>query len=170
MGGLTGTALRLTVDAVQTSTLDLTTARAPLHYDRRFGLGNGVGAGRADLMWSDTRTIAASGSESLDLAGSLVDALGVTLNFARVKALIVVAAAANGNDVVVGGASENAWIGPFGSATDKVKVRPGGALALFAPGATGYPVTAGTGDLLQLANSGAGTSVTYDVIIIGASA
>jgi hypothetical protein len=28
-------------------------------------------------------------------------------------------------------------------------------------------VTAGTGDILQVANSGAGTSVTYDIIVIG---
>jgi hypothetical protein len=41
---------------------------------------------------------------------------------------------------------------------------------MSAPDATGYPVTAATGDLVTLTNSAAGTSVTYDVIIIGSSA
>lgn len=158
------------VAATQVVTRDLTAVRAPLSYAFASQLASGTGAGQADLVFSDTRTLAASASESLDLAGSLVDALGATLTFARVKGLIVVAAAANTNDVVIGGATSNAFVGPFADATDKIKVKPGGTIALWAPGATAYPVTAGTGDLLQIANSAAGTSVTYDVIIIGASA
>ncbi len=51
---------------------------------------------------------------------------------------------------------------------DTVKVKPGGAIALVAPDATGYAVTAGTADQLKVANSAGGTSVTYDIIIIGA--
>jgi len=35
--------------------------------------------------------------------------------------------------------------------------------------ATTYAVTAGTGDLLKVANSAGGTSVTYDIVIIGSS-
>lgn len=33
--------------------------------------------------------------------------------------------------------------------------------------ATGYAVTAGTADQLKVANSGAGTGVTYDIVIVG---
>ena len=40
-------------------------------------------------------------------------------------------------------------------------------LLLVAPGAAGYAVTAGTGDILKVANSGAGTGVTYDIVIVG---
>jgi hypothetical protein len=72
--------------------------------------------------------------------------------------------------VLAGGAAANGWATAFGDPTDKVKIKPGGTLALLAPGATAYPVTPATGDLLQVANSGAGTSVTYDIIVIGASA
>mgnify|MGYP000488088098 CR=1 FL=1 len=61
------------------------------------------------------------------------------------------------------------FVGPFGSATHTVALPPGGNLILTAP-ASGWTVTAGTGDLLRVANSGAGTSVTFDIIIIGTSA
>jgi hypothetical protein len=164
------TTLRVALSAVQYAARDLTTVRAPLDYTKSTTLGTGTAAGQADLIFSDTRTLAASASESLDLAGSLVDALGATITFARVKGLIVRAADANANDVVIGGAASAAFVGPFGDATDKLKIKPGGLLVLMSPGATSYPVTATTADLLQVANSGAGTSVSYDVIIIGASA
>jgi len=164
------TTLNVALNAVQTAAKDLTTVRAPLDYAKRIILANGTAAGQADQIWSDTRTITASGTDALDLAGSLVDALGATLTFARVKGLIVVAAAANTNDVVIGGAASNTFVNWVGDATDKVKVKPGGVFCLFAPAATGYPVTAATGDQLLIANSSSGTSVTYDVVIIGASA
>lgn len=131
-------------------------------------LQDGSGAGQANKIFSDTRTLAASASESLDLAGVLTDAFGAAITFAKVKAIIVAAKAANTNDVVVGGAASNAFATPFGAATDKVKVKPGGAFALFDPGANGYAVTATTADLLQIANGNSGTPVTYDIVIVGA--
>lgn len=164
------TTISVAVSAAQTVARDLATVRVPLNYGKTSRLASGTAAGQADLMFSDTRTLAASASESLDLSGTLTDALGATLAFARVKAIVISASAANTNDVVIGGAASNTFVGPFADATDKVKVKPGGMLVLVAPGATAYPVTAGTGDLLQVANSAAGTSVTYDVVIIGASA
>lgn len=162
--------LRVVLDAVQISNKDLTSVRAPVNYDRTGRLASGTGAGQADVLFTDTRTLAASASETLDLTGSLVDALGATVTMARVKGIVIAAAAGNTNDVIVGGAASNGFATPFGDPTDKVKVKPGGILALFTPDATAYAVTAGTGDLLQVANGAAGTSVSYDVIIIGASA
>ncbi|MBX6382162.1 MAG: hypothetical protein IRZ07_04180 [Microbispora sp.] len=152
-----------------TSAQDLTTASAPLSFSRQVLLTDGAGAGQADRIWSDERTLAASASEDIDLAGTLVDPFGGTITFARVKGLIVAAAAGNTNNVVIGGASSNGWVGPFGAADNTLAVRPGGLLVLMSPDATGYPVTAGTGDLLHVANSGAGSSVTYQIVVIGAA-
>lgn len=129
----------------------------------------GTANGQADRIFTDTRTIAASGSESLDLAGSLADPLGGTAVFAEIVAIEIRAAAGNTNNVVVGGAASNAWVGPFGAADNTFAVPPGGVLVFNHPGA-GWAVTAGTGDLLQVANSGSGTGVTYDVVIVGRSA
>ena len=47
------------------------------------------------------------------------------------------------------------------------QMQPGGTLLLVAPNAAGYAVTAGTGDLLKVANSGGSTGVTYDIVIVG---
>ncbi|WP_329423994.1 hypothetical protein [Streptomyces sp. NBC_01268] len=161
----------ISVSGLLTRTADLTVPSDSLSWNRGLHLDTGTGIGKADLRFHDTRTLAASATEDLDLAGVLTDVFGQAITFARVKLLIVAAAAGNANNVIVGGAATNTWVGPFGAATHTLAVRPGEAKVICATGdATAYPVTAGTGDLLKVANSGAGTSVTYDIIIVGASA
>lgn len=149
---------------------DLTVPTAPLSFAQSFHLDNGTGANAADKLYLDTNTLAASANVDVDLAGSLSDALGASLSFARVKALFLRARDTNVNNVIIGGAATNQFVGPFGAATHTFAVKPGGFLGWIAPDATGWPVTAATADLLRIANSGAGSSVTYDVVIIGASA
>ena len=146
-------------------------AKATLNITKNIELATGTGAGQADLLFSDQRTLAASANEDLDLAGVLADALGATLTFARVKGLYVAAAAGNTNNVVVGDAATNTWAALLGT-DGTVALRPGAFLlvAVGAADATGYAVTAGTGDLLRVANSGGGTTVTYDIVVVGASA
>lgn len=150
-------------------TNDLGTPVFPFDFRKLMQLEPGTGAGKADLMFCDERTLAASATENLDLAGSLSSPLGATLTFVKVKAIMVVAAAGNTNNVVVGGAGSNTFTGPFSDATDKLAVQPGASLLITHPGA-GWTVTASTGDILLVANSSSGTGVTYSVCIIGASA
>lgn len=147
-------------------------ATFPFSLGRSVSLADGTGAGKADRVWTDTRTLAASASEDLDLAGSLLDAFGAAVTFAKVKGLLVVAAPGNSNNVIVGGASSNGFVSWVGGATHTVTVRPGAALALIAgdADATGYAVTGGTADLLKIANSGAGSAVTYSIAVLGTSA
>lgn len=149
------------------SALDLVTSSAPLQLKHTVDLADGVGAAQADMIWSDQRTIAASTTEDLDLAGALLDAFGAAFTPAKVKAVIVRAASGNTNNVVVGG--DAAAVPIFADPTDTVAVQPGGIFVLVAPGLAGYAVTATTGDIIQVANSGAGTTVTYDIVIIGTS-
>lgn len=159
----------LQVEAEITNPLDLTTVSAPLALARQLALAQGTGAGQADMLWSDQFTIAASGTQAVDLAGSLAGPFGTTLTFAKIKMLLVMAAAGNTNNVnVVQPASNGVPI--FLAAGDGMPVKPGGHLWWYDPSAAGVAVTAGTGDLLNLINSAAGTSVTCDVVIIGASA
>lgn len=166
---IANTTLRVAASVTQTKALDLAVARMPLDIDISMPLGSGTGAGQADLVFADTRTLAASATEDLDLAGVLTDAFGATLTFARIKGIIVKAASGNTNNIVVGGAASNAWSTLLG-ATGTATVRPGGYFAAGASDATAYAVTAGTGDLLKIANSGSGTPVTYDIFLIGTSA
>lgn len=157
------------VIATLTSPKDLSTPTDALDYTQRITLTSGTGLGAADLLWHDQRTLVASANEDIDLAGVLVGTLGGTLTFARIKGLIVAAASGNVNNVNVARPAANG-VPLFLAASDGLVVRPGGLVAWFAPDATGVAVTAGTGDLLNIANGGAGSSVVYDIVVIGASA
>lgn len=162
---------KITLDVISTLTkvLDLATGKTPLNRRQEYSWESGTAANQADLVFHDQRTLTASTAEELDLAGVLTDIYGATITFVRIKALVVVSAAGNTNLVQVGGAAANAFVNWVANATDILLVRPGGVLALVAPDVTAYPVTAGTGDKLRFAND-AGSSITYDIVIIGASA
>jgi len=164
--------LQVVANIAKSKALDLgVTAQAPVAKTYLQTLTDGTGAGKADLLFFDTRTIAVSGTDDLDLNGVLLDAFGATLSMLKVKAVIVTAASGNTNNVVVGGAASNQFATWTGTATDKVVLRPGATFALIAGSAdaTCYAVTAATGDILRIANSGAGSTVDYDIVIIGSS-
>ncbi len=145
---------------------DQAEARAKRSYSYDFA--DGSGAGKAHQLWtSEARSIAASGNETLDLNGGLTDAFGNSITLTKIKGILIKASANNANDVLVGGAGSNTFVGLFGDATDVVKVKPGGLLLAVAPDANGLPVVAGTGDQLKVANSGAGSAVVYDIAIWG---
>lgn len=157
------------VATVHTGSTDLSALVDTLDSSHRITLASGTGAGQADIVWHDRRTLAASATEDLDLAGVLVSAFGATLTFARLKAIKVYAASANTNNVNVTRPASNG-VPIFLAAGDGLPVKPGGVFEWCAPDATGIAVTASTGDLLTFTNSAGTTSVTYDVVLIGASA
>lgn len=156
------------IDAKNLNLFGLATSDDPVLKDYSQLFGAGTGANQASQQWhSLSRTLGASASENLDLAGVLTNAFGQVVTFTKIKALGIKAAAGNTNDVVVGGAASNGFITWVGGATHTVKVKPGGFMLLIAPDVNGYAVTAGTGDILQVANGGAGTSVSYDIYLLG---
>lgn len=163
------TTITTKINASQSNANDLGTASFPVDYKSIISLGNGTGSSQSDLLFTDRRTIALSSTEDLDLAGGLTDALGNVLTFVKVKTILIKASSANTNNVTVSPAAVNGFLGPFNAAADLISVSPNGMMLVQAPVA-GWAVTAGTGDLLTIANSGAGTSVTYDIIIVGTSA
>lgn len=138
----------------------------------QFTLADGVLADQADIQYRSApggRTLAASASENLDLSGALTDALGASLVFAKVKAIKIVSDPANTHDIVIGGAASNAFVGPFGAATHTIRLGPGDVWLVTRRDLAGWPVTAGTGDLLKVLNAGAVSPVIYYVNIIGTS-
>jgi hypothetical protein len=158
----------LTVSGRHTGSGDLGTPSQSISLSAEASLTDGTGTGQADRVWSDERTLAASGTEDIDLAGVLEDAFGAGATFAKLKAVVIKAADGNTNDVqITRPASNGAPL--FLAAGDGIAVRPGGCFAWFCEG-TGLTVTAGTGDLLTFTNSGAGTGVTYEIVVIGVSA
>jgi hypothetical protein len=130
-------------------------------------LPQGTSSGQADIVFSDTRTLATNTNEDLDLAGGLADVFGVTRTFVKVKAIRFKAAAANTTTLVVGNGT-NPFVGPFGGGGHTLSLAPGAEILVTAP-AAGWTVTPGTGDIIKVTNP-AGASATYDVDIIGTSA
>jgi|SRR6187431_419067 len=148
------------------------TAKAAQDLVTRLSLATGVAAGQADRIFFDERTLGVSANEDLDLVGTtLLDVFGDAFSIARVKALHVRALPGNANNVIVGAAAATQWAAFLG-ATGTMTLRPGADVTLKAGAAdaTGYVSAAAATDLLRVANSGAGTSVTYQIVIIGASA
>ena len=156
-----------------TKTLDMGNVALPLGplAEKVFNFANGILINQADLMFSDQRTLADAASEELDLAGTLVNAFGDTITFARIKGIFISCEATNTGNLLVGGAASNAFVNWVSDATDKIIVRPDGVLMVFAPDADAYPVTAGTGDKLKLEHDGTGSdNLVYNIVLIGASA
>jgi hypothetical protein len=164
---------RVTVEltGLLTAALDFTTPSSSVDIRQQVDMATGTGAGQADKIWTDQRTLTASSTEDLDLVGTLTDAFLGTISLARVRAILVRAAAANTNNVIVGGASATQWAALLGT-TGTVTLRPGSLFVAVAGAAdaTGYVTAAGATDLLKVANSSSGTSVTYDIAVIGCSA
>lgn len=164
MAGVAAT-IRVSVQAKQTGTADLGTPQILLDIAKSMEFSPGTAAvGQANILFSDTRTLAASATENLDLAGVLADALGATIAAAEVVAIYFAAASGNTNDVQITRPAANG-VPLFLAGGDGFALGPGDfSLRTYR---NGVAVTAGTADLVTVTNGGAGTPVTYDVVIIG---
>lgn len=162
-----GGVLKVAFEGSLSAAADIGTVLHQILYGPTIALGDGSGANQISQIFADTRTLAASATEDLDLNGTLLNAFGVAVTFTKIRALLIVADAANVNDVVVGGAAANQFFACFGAATHTVKVKPGGMFLVAAPDVNGYAVTAATADLLKVLNGGAGTGVTYTIMVLG---
>jgi hypothetical protein len=164
----TAASLKLQITADQTTAPDLGSLIAHVENILNLTFSDGAGASQANVVYASRRTLAASATEDLDLSGALTQPNGAAAVFARVKAILVKAAAANANNVNVQ-RHASAGVPIFLAASDGVAVQPNGGFCLVSPTAAGYAVTATTADLITLTNSAGGTSVTFDIVIIGAA-
>lgn len=155
----------LSIRAKQTGAGDLGTPQILVDIDKAMDFTPGTAAvGQANVLFSDTRTLAASATENLDLAGALQDALGATIAAAEVVAIYFAAAQGNTNDVQITRPAANG-VPLFLAAGDGFALGPGDFSVRSYR--NGVAVTAATGDLITVTNGGAGTPVTYDVVVIG---
>ena len=158
--------IELKVNATQQNTVDLNIVKDVVGESWSMALTNGVGANKAENMFHDKRTIAASGTESLDVSGGISNQFGTSLAFTKIKLIAIRALAANTNDLGIARPAVNGL--PFmAAASDKTVRKPGGVFLHTDPSAAGIPVTAGTGDLIEITNEAGGTTVDYEIIIIG---
>lgn len=135
---------------------------------------NGTGAGQADILWADQRTVASASNDDLDLAGALSDAFGTTVAAAELVALLIINApksgAANTTNLTIG-VGTNPITGFLGGTTPTIgPIRPGGFVMLGCGDAAGLgTVTAGSADVLRIANS-SGAAATYQIAVVARSA
>lgn len=142
----------------------------PLNITWKAPLTTGTGANQADKLYTATITLGASAGQDIDLAGVLTDPFGAALTMVKLKAIAFRAATANTNNVNISRPASNGvpW---FLAASDGFALGPGGIFCFVNPGAAGIAtVTPATGDIVRADNSGAGSSVTFDIIAIGTSA
>lgn len=158
------------LNATYKNLLDLGTPTDAFQSKSKIELANGTGANSADLLFHDRRTLAASGTEDLDLAGVLANPLtGAAMTFVELRGIKISAASTNTNNVNVTRPASNG-VPLFLAAGDGIPIPPGGVFAWCCPADGKVAVTAGTGDLITITNSAGSTSVTYDVEIFGVSA
>ena len=138
-------------------------------------LSEGVGASQIDLAYVDERSVAASTNDDIDLSGVISTAIGVSFAAVEIVGIVIINAPfksndpANTSDLTIG-AGANPFIG-FLAATDTIgPIKPGGIFMLIAGDLAGIgTVTAGTGDILRIANSSGGTA-KYQIAILARSA
>lgn len=130
---------------------------------------SGVGYNEADLVFSDTRSLAASSNEDLDLVGGFTDGLGNTVSPAKIKALIIENLNTDDQVLTIKAAASNGWAGFI--STSGIYLGPGssqcpGIYAQVAP--KGRSITGGTGDLLNVANA-SGNTCSYRITVVATS-
>lgn len=164
--------LKVVLSILQTGASDFAAAQSSQRPSYPIAYSDGAGAGAVNVQWSDRRTINASSNEDLDLAGSLANLLGAAV-FARVKAILIVAADANPTDGVLR-VTRPASAGvafPNITAGDSIfpDIGPGGVRLLAEKTAAGVVVTATTADLINIANTSGTAAATYDIFVLGAA-
>src|SRR5688572_33498909 len=96
--------LRAAINATFTDDQDLSDPTAAVALSGLESLANGTTNVQADLVWSDTRTVAASSSEVLDMGtgGGLTTPFGAAFAPAEVVAVLLLADEGNTNNVIFG--------------------------------------------------------------------
>lgn len=130
---------------------------------------NGNTSGKANVVWTDKRTIAFGANDDIDFAGVLTDIYGASLAFTSIKTLIIKANDDNANALTLGGDTSANVSTIFGSDTDTITLPAGACICLLNP-ANGYAVTATTADKIRLTNPGGSGSIGYEIIAIGTKA
>lgn len=161
MATRSGMRLHITLDAVSTSAvsgINATVADCGLTatYDRDAG----TSSGQTDLLYSKTLTVSSTPTD-LDFAGgsNVVDpATGSSATWTKIQGIMI--RNTGSVQLQVGGDANS--IPAFGAAADYLLIPAGGALA-WDLGADGIAVTAGTGDILQLATASSSTTVQITV-------
>lgn len=118
-----------------------------------------------DTLWWDTRTLALSSAEDLDVTSGLTDVYGVPINLSSLYALAVVASNDNVASLKLGNSANNVGVLDGSSS---VLIPPGSGVFLSAPIA-GWAVTP-TDSIIRVENLSASAAATYSIMFVGKAA
>jgi len=129
-------------------------------------LADGDGDDQADQVWLDERTLTTGATDTLDLYGSLTDVFGMTVNFEKVKAILVAHKSGTAG-LHIGYTATTALAALIGAADANRKIEPNGLFFACSPD-DGAAVAAGVSDSLVLKHDAAdGDPITYQIVIVG---
>lgn len=163
------TTLKVAMSWVFQDALDLATIADVSKLEFEKSTTDGTGVDQADKIWHDTRTLATATNDDLDLNALTNSIFGspVTINFAKVKAIIIKnKSTTSGDELKVGAAGTNPFVGPFAGVTTAIVEVGADSVLVLTSLKDGWTVTGGSSNVLRINNPNAG-SVTYDIVIIG---
>lgn len=161
------TNISVQVSSSLASTVGLQEAQASMSFSKAIALASGVAADMADKVYTNAYTILTGATQSIDVSGSLVDALGAAFVLVKLKAILIYSRPTNTTNLTLLGNANSVPI--LGTKATTMTLLPGGLFLLIQPPLAGIAVTAATGDILDIVNA-AGASALVDVILVGTSA
>lgn len=156
---------KILVNAIATKQGDLDTAVDNVLYTINNTLEFGSTTTLVDQIFTDSRTIVASGTDSLDLYGGLTNTFGDTISFERVKFIVIKNVSTDSSCILeVGGNSIiGNYVGGFYSTLAiNDYVCHGSAL--------GWHITDSTHDSITISNDSSTEDAKYEIVIIGTQA
>lgn len=142
--------------------------------EESISLVDGTAADQCDRLYWAERTVNSASNDDLDLSGVLTNPLGTAITQVELVAILLINKPRAGTPLnttnLTIGAGSNPCIAFLGATHMLGPIRPGGVFLLGCPDAAGIgAVTAGTGDILRIANS-SGAANTYQIALLGRSA
>lgn len=160
-------AFSVNIDMIYRQTDDLGSKPRRMNLPWYLTLSNGTGANKANYSWWASYTIAASGTQNIDLR-ALTDEYGnaVAMNVLKALAVKLTASTDAAAKVKVGAAGSNAFSAIFNDPTDALVVKLNGFNVLGCDDSAGYTVDATHKNLL-LTNLSSTQSITVVIAVLG---
>jgi hypothetical protein len=134
---------------------------------------NGTGAGQANLLFVDERTLASAANDDLDLNGTALKTVyGVDIAATTLVGAVIInapklaSAAPNTTNLTIGGGTSPITTFMGGTTPTFGPLRPGAYLSFGCDAVGGFgAIVAGTADILRISNS-AGAAATYQIALL----
>lgn len=129
----------------------------------------GSGANAANKVIVTSYSIAASGTQVIDLNGAINDPLGTgVVSFTKIRAILIfLTTDTTSSGITLAPNSTNGVTTILGGTTPTLTIHNGGFVIIGDPTLAGYGITAGTADQLKITNLDATNVATVQVAFLG---